>query len=123
MHAEAKCARERTPLHCAAQIGHVGAIKFLVQSGVDIEAKTDGGATAVHTAANNGQVEAIKVLVQLGAEKDAKNRQGATPLHSAAVGGLVEAITYLVVQLGVDKAPLRSVVCSSLWGAAEGQAA
>ena len=32
-----------TPLHCAANGGHVGAVEYLIQGGVDVNIKDDIG--------------------------------------------------------------------------------
>ena len=34
---------QRTPLHCAAKWGHVGAVDYLIQAGADVNIKDDDG--------------------------------------------------------------------------------
>ena len=74
----------RAPLHVAAALGKLEAMKVLVELGADKEARVDGGATPLHDAALHGHTEAVKVLVELGADKESEMDSGATP---AAPGG------------------------------------
>lgn len=65
-----------TPLHCAAQYGHVDSIRFLLSRGANISAEGKHGHTPLHFAAQNGHVDAIKCLHSLGADINAKNNRG-----------------------------------------------
>ena len=64
---------------CAAQEGHVEAIRVLVtELGANIEASSNKGNTAIMLAAHNGKTEAIRVLVQLGADINTTSTQCTT---------------------------------------------
>jgi ankyrin repeat protein len=95
-------ARGGTPLHFAAECGHVATVSALVKAAADVHAHDAEGRTPLHWAAEAGHVEAINVLVQLGSDKDAKCAVGATALHLAAVNGHASTMRVLM-QLGADK--------------------
>ncbi|KAK9816633.1 hypothetical protein WJX72_003077 [[Myrmecia] bisecta] len=86
-----------TPLHSAANGGHVRAIQKLIQFNHDVDVKDYLGRTPLHYAAMNGRVAAVEELIKQGAavrEKD--SRGGYTPLHLAADAGQCEVIVKLV---------------------------
>jgi ankyrin repeat protein len=59
---DAKTVNGATPLHYAADNGHVEAMQLLVQLGVDKDAKGPKGFTPLQWAAGNGHVEVMRVL-------------------------------------------------------------
>jgi ankyrin repeat protein len=72
-----------TPMHWAAIIGHVDAIKVLKELGTDVSAKDNDGGMPMHWAAISGHDGAIKALQELGADVSAKDNDGWTPLDVA----------------------------------------
>ena len=92
-----------TPLHVAAEEGHVGVMRVLLEMDAEKEAKAADGSTLLHQAAHNGHVEAMELLVQMGVDEEAKDANGRTPLHHTAHNGQVEAME-LLVQMGVEEA-------------------
>jgi ankyrin repeat protein len=73
-----------TPLHCAAQKGHVGIIKLLLNAGADINSKhCDFDATPLHTAVWFNRSDSVKSLKEHGAKLDIPNSLGSIPLHLA----------------------------------------
>jgi ankyrin repeat protein len=44
--------KNRTPLHCVSELGHVGAAQVLLEHGVDANARDANNATPLHLASN-----------------------------------------------------------------------
>ena len=106
-----------SPLHFAAQNGHVAATSLLLQLGVHVDGRLppgsttpdnvrECGATPLHRASFSGAVATMQILLQWNTNSD-NNEQSCnmlsrdisfgdcmTPLHKAAAGG-----RYLAVQL------------------------
>ena len=75
-----------TPLHIAAEQGHLEVVRFLVESGANKDqGTTDYGTTPLCMAAHNGHLDVVRFLVESGANKDQGQTDiGARPLHIAA---------------------------------------
>ena len=79
---------ERTPLHCAAEVGHLSCIILLLGSAAKANAMdreavdaTDGnGRTALHSAAYHGHTPCCGALIAAGASLEATADDGARPL-------------------------------------------
>jgi ankyrin repeat protein len=84
---DAKDGEGARPMHHAAYVGQVEAIKLLVQMGADKDATDKDGGTPLHCAAYKGHVHTMHTLVQLGVDKEAKNVHGSTAMHVAAAEG------------------------------------
>ena len=65
----------------------VGAVKFLLDLGSDVNAVNVRGETALHGAANRGSNAIVQLLADHGARLDAKNTRGFTPLQIANAEG------------------------------------
>lgn len=85
-----------TPLHWAANRGHIEDIKALVEAGAEVQAKDRDGVTPLHSAAKRGHAEAIMALVEAGAEVHAKDKDGNRPIDLAAKNGHNEAMNFLI---------------------------
>ena len=73
------------PLHDAAIRGDAGAVKALVNAGVDINKRDeDEEATALHVATFFLRTAVVKALLTAGADVNAKDRGGSTALDYAA---------------------------------------
>eukprot|EP00742_Colponemidia_sp_Colp-10_P023984 GILJ01028672.1.p2 GENE.GILJ01028672.1~~GILJ01028672.1.p2 ORF type:complete len:129 (+),score=13.89 GILJ01028672.1:666-1052(+) len=75
------------PLHAAAALNKVGAIRALVLGGVAIDAKNSEKMTALHIAAEKGNAAAIDLLLNKGAHINEPDKAGRTALAIAVAGG------------------------------------
>lgn len=85
-----------TPLMMAAQEGHDGVVRILLQKGARLDIECEDKATALLLSAQFGHVAVTKLLVDAGANLEHSNVYGCTPLHLAALSGhfgVVEVLT------------------------------
>jgi len=69
---------------------------LLLESGADVNAKSNSGSTPLHEACEDGHLELANMLVENGADIRAKKNDGSTPLHSACEDGHLEVAMWLV---------------------------
>ena len=64
-----------TPLHYAAENGHLSVVEYLVNQKADINAASNGfkSGTPLHYAAKNGHLSIVEYLVDQKADINAKN--------------------------------------------------
>lgn len=89
--------RTRTPLHWAAQHGHVEVVRTLIDNGADVNAKDVFGRTPLHLAVSHPNV--IALLLDAGASVDARDSLSNTPLHRAVPS--IESVDALI-RAGAD---------------------
>lgn len=70
----------RTLLHRAAQWRRVALVEYLIECGIEINAKDKGAATALHL---TGSPDIVRALLRVGAEVDVLDQDGCTPLLRA----------------------------------------
>ncbi|XP_067125162.1 serine/threonine-protein phosphatase 6 regulatory ankyrin repeat subunit B-like [Centruroides vittatus] len=90
-----------TPLHLAADNGHEGTVRVLLNStGVQTDASTElQGILALHMAARGGHLAAAGLLLSRSTEQlHATDKQGRTPLHMAAANGHKDMVGLLLGQ-------------------------
>ncbi|ANF46520.1 ankyrin repeat domain-containing protein [Priestia megaterium] len=90
-----------TWLHVAAKKGHFQIVEYLVEKGIDVNAK--GGtfdASALNLAAGSGNLAIVRYLIESGAELDVSLAKR-NPLFGAIYGGHKEVVKYLV-EKGID---------------------
>jgi ankyrin repeat protein len=85
-----------TPLHGAANKGHVDVANMLIAKGANVNVRDQGGATPLHGAANYGHVAVAELLIAKGADVHAKNQYDDTPLHWAARNGHLDMVKLLI---------------------------
>lgn len=85
-----------TPLALAAQEGHYGIVKLLLQNGARQSVRNDGGCTALIMSAIHGHAQVAQLLIDSGAEVDAADSNGVTSLYSAALKGHPKVVKLLI---------------------------
>jgi ankyrin repeat protein len=97
----AKAGNGQTPLHRAADKGHLAVAKLLVAHQANVNAKAKDGATPLHQVALNGDAGFAKLLLSNRADIGARTQKGHAPLHWAAVMGQIDIVNELLNQ-GAD---------------------
>jgi len=85
-------------LHAAAATGNIGALKFLLSHGLDINHQSLKGYTPLTCALTWGQQEAAMYLLEHGASAKWKTERNQTALHFAARHGLENAVGEILKQ-------------------------
>ncbi|XP_077994497.1 uncharacterized protein LOC144448217 [Glandiceps talaboti] len=83
-------------LHLAAGHGRQSVIKFLIESGADVDAKDSENCTPLHYAAQFGYAKAVQELINCKANVNVQNQHQFAPLHKAATNGHTEVIEILL---------------------------
>lgn len=93
-----------TPLHWAAEHGHVPLAKLALSRGVEIDSERGNRSrTPLHLAAYSNHPAIIRILFKRGARIDGQDADLMTPLYLAASQGAVEATrTLLELGAGLD---------------------
>ncbi|XP_051013199.1 ankyrin repeat domain-containing protein 6 [Acomys russatus] len=86
----------RTPLHLAANKGHLSVVQILLKAGCDLDVQDDGDQTALHRATVVGNTEIITALIREGCALDRQDKDGNTALHEAAWHGFSQSAKLLV---------------------------
>ena len=88
---------KRTPLHRAAEGGHLECLGLLLSDPrVRVDARDDRGNTALYMAAAGGQLTALQALETAGADLHMLNAKGASALHTACVNSELPMVRYLL---------------------------
>lgn len=93
-----------TPLHLAAQSGHEGLVRLLLNSpGVVADVPTNlHGSLALHLAAQSGHTAVVSLLLSKSTSQlHVKDKKGRTGLHLAAANGHIDMVSLLLGQ-GAD---------------------
>ncbi|XP_016067319.1 PREDICTED: histone-lysine N-methyltransferase EHMT1 isoform X1 [Miniopterus natalensis] len=87
---------KRSPLHAAAEAGHVDICHMLIQAGANIDTCSEDQRTPLMEAAENNHLDAVRYLIKAGALVDPKDAEGSTCLHLAAKKGHYDVVQYLL---------------------------
>jgi len=92
-----------SPLAEAAERGDAGAVRTLLEAGVDVDAPSRDGTPPLHWAVRAGDRDSVERLLAAGADVNAANRYGVRPLNVALEAGDV-ALTRRLLEAGADAA-------------------
>jgi len=84
-----------TALTVASRYDYLDIVKFLVERGADVNAKSDVGQTALIEASEWGRLDVVKLLVERGANIMAKDDDGWTALSIASRIGCLDIVKLL----------------------------
>ncbi|XP_072007198.1 uncharacterized protein [Engystomops pustulosus] len=85
-----------SPLLVAAEKGHTGIVKVLLQNQARVDVFDEHGKAALHLACENGHDQITDVLLWHKAFVNAKTKLGLTPLHLCAQNGFNHLVKLLV---------------------------
>jgi uncharacterized protein len=88
-------AQHVAPLLSAVAGGDVGVVRELLDAGVDVESRQEGGFTALHGAAAGGDEAIVRLLLERGADPAARTDAGKTAQDIARDRGKTEAADLL----------------------------
>ncbi|KAL7815157.1 hypothetical protein V8C26DRAFT_402587 [Trichoderma gracile] len=92
---------QRSPLLSAINTGQESIVRFLIESGANIEARNLLEETPLMEAVKSGQEDIVKLLIDSGADIEALDRFGETPLIKARMDRN-EGMAKLLIELGAD---------------------
>jgi len=85
-----------SPLHAAANYGHLDVVRLLVSRGANIEVQDTTRHTPLMYAAFEGHIDIVRYLLSVGADVNAACMSGETSLHEAAQGGKTKIVEVLL---------------------------
>ncbi|XP_075067758.1 uncharacterized protein LOC142158058 [Mixophyes fleayi] len=85
-----------SPLLVAADKGHTGIVKILLQNHVRVDVFDEHGKAALHLACENGHDKMADILLRHKAFVNTKTKLGLTPLHLCAQNGFNHLVKLLV---------------------------
>lgn len=106
----ARADRDLTPLHYAAQGGHVGTVAQLLARHAFVDAAAHDGATALHEAIYARHAAVARILIHADANLTATTRSEETPLSAAVRRGLRNISDLLLERGAVTAAALPELL-------------
>ena len=97
----------QTPLMGAAEAGHEGVVRRLLEHGAQINAANKYGETALTLAADGGHTAVVSALLDWGADVNVVDEFGDTPLLNAAWGEHEDALRLLLRHRADPNVPNR----------------
>jgi ankyrin repeat protein len=95
-HVNARGGERVTPLHAAADKGHLSTATLLLQRGADIGSRDLANRTPLHMASYRGYVEVVSLLIDCGANSNAESDDRETPLYLASKAGTQDVVKLLL---------------------------
>jgi uncharacterized protein len=98
-----------TMLGLACYLGHLDIVKFLINSGADVNlpAKNAYKVAPIHSAVAIQNLDLVHILLNAGADVNVKQMTDVTPLHSAAYHGNKELVR-LLIRHGADASAITT---------------
>lgn len=99
---DAPTRQDYTPLHLAARAGHMAVVRWLLENGAKINARTKsqrpypGSETALYLAVAHGRPDVAALLLSHGANPNLKSSDGSTALAEAVQRGDLGLVTLLL---------------------------
>ncbi|KAJ2719300.1 hypothetical protein GGI07_005294 [Coemansia sp. Benny D115] len=87
-----------TPMHAAASWKHIELLKYLIESGGDVNICDSDGDTPLHICEDK---ECALLLLENGADASAKNHEGLSPVHTTLENEATEVTELLCERLGI----------------------
>ena len=91
--------RKRTPLEYAAKFGNVPAIKYLLESGCDVN--NGGDCSPIFLAVNYGRIDAVNYLIEKGA--NLRDSNGKSVIEKACWGNNIDKDVILKKLIDIEK--------------------
>lgn len=86
-----------SPLHYASRTGSLQTVKYLVESGANVNLLTRGNLSSpLHRASQQGHSEVVEYLLKNGANASLQDLDGLTALHKAVLGNHARVINLLL---------------------------
>jgi hypothetical protein len=85
-----------TPLMFAAQGGHVGVVRWLLDKGAALDERGSAGRTALWDACCGGRTPVVRLLLERGADPTTAQPSGSTALAAASSKGHLEVVRLLL---------------------------
>jgi ankyrin repeat protein len=82
-------------VHAAAFFGFAPFVRFLIESGVDPNARDRAEATPLHHASSLGRLEVVQVLIKKGADPSLVDKNGLRPIDVAVTCGYLQIVDIL----------------------------
>ena len=110
-------ARNNTPLHLAAQAGHMEVLRVLLDAGAPVDIGDNENSTPLDVASIAGQLEVVGFLLERGADIAHRDDNGVTALIFAAFNAQVDVARFLIDR-GADATVGRADGVTALHAAA-----
>ena len=90
------------PIHNAARSGNLNRVKTLLDQGVPVNSRNEGGYTPLHFAVLSGNLNIVQELLKRGAHVNPRTRSGTTPLYLAVFWDRSPHIIHALIRAGAN---------------------